>query len=65
MFLDLFEDEFQQVQHRNLNIEFLSTDPSVLSCPSTTPLSGVEFVKRLPCGPQENARKVFDKVCFL
>uniref|UniRef100_A0A914X1A1 Protein CLEC16A n=1 Tax=Plectus sambesii TaxID=2011161 RepID=A0A914X1A1_9BILA len=57
MFLDIFEDEYERFERENLKIDYVSSDPALLLPPSTTPLSGVEFAKRLPCGPQEHVRK--------
>jgi len=33
-------------------------DASILLQPTGTPLTGIEFSKRLPCGEVERARKV-------
>uniref|UniRef100_A0A915HJA7 FPL domain-containing protein n=1 Tax=Romanomermis culicivorax TaxID=13658 RepID=A0A915HJA7_ROMCU len=57
IFLDLFEDELQCMQNSSINVQFLSADSTMLRCPSNTPLSGIDFIKRLPCGPQECVRK--------
>lgn len=58
MFLDMFEDEFRQMQLNPTRIEYLLKDPCMLYLPTTTPLSGVEFIKRLPSGDTERARRV-------
>ena len=33
-------------------------DASLLLPPTATPLTGIEFSKRLPCGEEERARRV-------
>lgn len=50
MFLDMFEDEFHEMKKRPLNVERLTMDSNVLLPPTGTPLTGIEFSKRLPCG---------------
>ena len=45
-------------QKRRLNVEYLTMDASVLLQPTNTPLTGIEFTKRLPCGEVERVRKV-------
>ncbi|XP_019615053.1 PREDICTED: protein CLEC16A-like [Branchiostoma belcheri] len=57
IFLDMFEDEFGKMKEKPLNVEYLTMDPSVLLPPTGTPLTGIEFDKRLPCGEVERARK--------
>ncbi|CAH1274016.1 CLEC16A [Branchiostoma lanceolatum] len=57
IFLDMFEDEFSKMKEKPLNVEYLTMDPSVLLPPTGTPLTGIEFDKRLPCGEVERARK--------
>ena len=54
----MFEDEYRQVELYPLRIEYLLKDASMLFPPTTTPLSGVEFIKRLPSGDIERARRV-------
>ena len=46
------------LQLRPLNVEYLTMDASVLLPPTGTPLTGIDFIKRLPCGEVERARKV-------
>ena len=46
------------LQLRPLNVEYLTMDASVLLPPTGTPLTGIDFIKRLPCGAVERARKV-------
>ena len=58
MFLDMFEDEYRQMQLNPIRLEYLLKDACMLYAPTTTPLSGVEFIKRLPSGDIERARRV-------
>ena len=58
MFLDMFEDEYRQMQMNPIRLEYLLKDACMLYPPTTTPLSGVEFIKRLPSGDIERARRV-------
>lgn len=51
--MDIFEAEYEKSKIVSLNIESLLRDSSILLEPSTTPLSGVELYKRLPCGEME------------
>ncbi|UJR31412.1 hypothetical protein I4U23_018905 [Adineta vaga] len=57
MFLDMFEDEYRQMQLNPIRLEYLLKDACMLYPATTTPLSGVEFIKRLPSGDIERARK--------
>ena len=50
IFLDMFEDEWRELQRQPLNVEYLLQDSSVLLPPAGTPLTGIDFNKRLPCG---------------
>ncbi|XP_078034274.1 C-type lectin domain containing ema isoform X1 [Augochlora pura] len=50
IFLDMFEDEYSEIQKRPLNIEWLMMDSNILLPPIGTPMTGIEFIKRLPCG---------------
>lgn len=51
MFLEVFEDEYLDlVEKKRLSMEHLLMDPSLLLPPVGSPLSGVPFDKRLPCG---------------
>jgi len=36
-------------------------DASILLPPTGTPLTGIDFVKRLPCGDVERTRRVSDE----
>lgn len=57
IFLDMFEDEYHQMKKKPLNVEWLTMDSNVLLPPTGTPLTGIEFGKRLPCGEVERARR--------
>ncbi|XP_078456459.1 protein CLEC16A isoform X2 [Lampetra planeri] len=57
IFLDLFEDECRSLNAKALNVEYLTMDASILLPPTGTPLTGIEFTKRLPCGDAERARR--------
>lgn len=56
IFLDIFEDEYYDMKKRPLNIEWLMMDSNLLLQPTNTPMTGVEFSKRLPCGEVERTR---------
>ncbi|CAF3952144.1 unnamed protein product, partial [Rotaria sp. Silwood1] len=64
LLLDMFEDEYRQTQLNPMRIEYLLKDSCMLFLPTTTPLSGVEFIKRLPSGDIERARRSI-RVFFL
>lgn len=51
-------DFFFVSQTRPLNVEYLMQDASILLPPTGTPLTGIDFNKRLPCGEVERARRV-------
>ena len=38
-------------------VEFVMSDASLLLPPTVTPLTGIDFTKRLPCGEVERARR--------
>ncbi|EDO48053.1 predicted protein, partial [Nematostella vectensis] len=57
MFLDMFEDEFRQMKSKPLNVEHLMMDATLLLPITGTPLTGIEFSKRLPCGEVEHTRR--------
>lgn len=59
IFLDMFEDEYREMHKKLLNVEYLTMDSNILLPPTGTPLTGIEFCKRLPCGEVERARRVF------
>lgn len=64
IFLDMFEDEWHEMHRKPLNVEYLLQDASILLPPAGTPLTGIEFSKRLPCGEVERARRAM-RVFFL
>ncbi|XP_026058236.1 protein CLEC16A-like isoform X2 [Carassius auratus] len=57
IFLDMFEDEYRSMMSKPLNVEYLMMDASILLPPTGTPLTGIDFVKRLPCGDVERTRR--------
>lgn len=46
----MFEDEYSEIKKRPLNVEWLMMDSNILLPPTGTPMTGIEFTKRLPCG---------------
>ncbi|XP_017111208.1 protein CLEC16A homolog isoform X1 [Drosophila elegans] len=64
IFLDLFEDEYNEMRKAHLNVEFLCMDSTILLPPTGTPLTGINFTRRLPCGEVEKARRAI-RVYFL
>lgn len=50
IFLDTFEDEYYDIKKRPLKVAWLMMDSNLLLQPTNTPMTGVEFSKRLPCG---------------
>ncbi|TKR67801.1 hypothetical protein L596_023894 [Steinernema carpocapsae] len=57
LFLEMFEDEYYQFEKETLRMSLISSDPALLLRPTNTPLSGIPFAKRLPCGNEERTRK--------
>uniref|UniRef100_A0A8C1JVU6 C-type lectin domain containing 16A n=1 Tax=Cyprinus carpio TaxID=7962 RepID=A0A8C1JVU6_CYPCA len=57
IFLDMFEDEYRCMMNKPLNVEYLMMDASILLPPTGTPLTGIDFLKRLPCGDVERTRR--------
>ena len=45
IFLDMFEDEYSEIQKRPLNVEWLMMDSNILLPPTGTPMTGIEFTK--------------------
>lgn len=64
IFLDLFEDEYNEMFKANLNVEYLCMDSSILLPPTATPLTGIPFTRRLPCGEVEKASRAI-RIFFL
>lgn len=56
----MFEDEYSEIQKRPLNVEWLMMDSNILLPPTGTPMTGIEFSKRLPCGEVRKNKKI----CF-
>ncbi|XP_044734671.1 protein CLEC16A homolog isoform X2 [Chrysoperla carnea] len=64
IFLDMFEHEYFDMSKGPLNVEWLCMDAAILLPPTGTPMTGIEFTKRLPCGEVERARRAI-RVFFL
>ncbi|XP_069566076.1 protein CLEC16A isoform X2 [Brachyistius frenatus] len=64
IFLDMFEDEYRSMTSKPMNVEYLMMDASILLPPTGTPLTGIDFVKRLPCGDVEKTRRAI-RVFFM
>ncbi|XP_044760092.1 protein CLEC16A homolog isoform X2 [Coccinella septempunctata] len=64
IFLDMFEHEYCDMQKGSLNVEWLCMDSAILLPPTGTPMTGIDFTKRLPCGEVERARRAI-RVFFL
>ncbi|XP_070811019.1 protein CLEC16A isoform X1 [Pituophis catenifer annectens] len=64
IFLDMFEDEYRTMMLKPMNVEYLMMDASILLPPTGTPLTGIDFVKRLPCGDVERTRRAI-RVFFM
>lgn len=61
IFLDLFEEEYQEMAKRKLNVEYLMMDANLLLPPNqltSLMMNGVEFTRRLPCADVERTRYV-------
>lgn len=50
IFLDMFEHEYWDMSKGSLNVEWLCMDSAVLLPPTGTPMTGIDFTRRLPCG---------------
>ncbi|XP_018335183.1 protein CLEC16A homolog isoform X2 [Agrilus planipennis] len=64
IFLDMFEHEYCDMSKGPLNVEWLCMDSAILLPPTGTPMTGIDFIKRLPCGEVERARRAI-RVFFL
>ncbi|KAJ8910717.1 hypothetical protein NQ315_002082 [Exocentrus adspersus] len=64
IFLDMFEHEYCDMSKGSLNVEWLCMDSAILLPPTGTPMTGIDFTKRLPCGEVERARRAI-RVFFL
>uniref|UniRef100_K7GG98 CLEC16A/TT9 C-terminal domain-containing protein n=1 Tax=Pelodiscus sinensis TaxID=13735 RepID=K7GG98_PELSI len=60
----MFEDEYRSMTVKPMNVEYLMMDASILLPPTGTPLTGIDFVKRLPCGDVERTRRAI-RVFFM
>lgn len=60
IFLDMFEDENSEMQKKPLKVEWLMMDSNILLPPTGTPMTGIEFSKRLPCGEVIPEHKLID-----
>lgn len=65
IFLDLFEDEYNEAGKNKLNVEFLCMDATILLPPTGTPMTGINFTRRLPCGDVEKARRAIRGYLYL
>lgn len=50
MFLELFEDEYNEMHREKLNVQRLLSDSTLLLPPAHSPMTGIHLSKRLPCG---------------
>lgn len=50
MFLELFEDEYNEMHREKLNVQRLLSDSTLLLPPAHSPMTGISLSKRLPCG---------------
>jgi len=50
MFLELFEDEYNEMHRDKLNVQRLLSDSTLLLPPAHSPMTGIPLSKRLPCG---------------
>ncbi len=58
MFLELFEDEYlDMIAAKSISVEHLLMDSNLLLPPAGSPLSGIAFDKRLPCGEAVRSRR--------
>lgn len=60
----MFEDEYSEIQKRPLNVEWLMMDSNILLPPTGTPMTGIEFSKRLPCGEVRKNKKIFFQINY-
>lgn len=50
-------NRYNEMIKSSLNVEFLCNDSTILLPPTGTPLTGISFTRRLPCGEVEKARR--------
>lgn len=60
----IFKFRYCDMSKGSLNVEWLCMDSAILLPPTGTPLTGIDFTKRLPCGEVERARRAI-RVFFL
>ncbi len=53
----MFEDEYRASTAKATRLDFVMSDASLLLPPTGTPLTGIDFTRRLPCGEVERARR--------
>ena len=46
----MFEDEHRESTKRPTRLDYVMSDAALLLPPAATPLTGIDFAKRLPCG---------------
>ena len=56
IFLDMFEDEHRESTKRPTRLDYVMSDAALLLPPAATPLTGIDFAKRLPCGEVRSPR---------
>ena len=64
IFLEMFELEYEKLRSYQSNANVLLRDKSIYTKASSTPLSGLDATKRLPCGDTERFQ-YFIQVFFL
>lgn len=60
----MFEDEYSEIKKRPLNVEWLMMDSNILLPPTGTPMTGIEFTKRLPCGEVSRGKNIFSNIVY-
>ena len=62
MFLEIFEDEYLEMSTAKIqSVEYLLMDSHLLLPPAGSPLTGIAFDKRLPCGEVRRVAKKTSK----
>ncbi|XP_019858541.1 PREDICTED: protein CLEC16A-like, partial [Amphimedon queenslandica] len=64
-FLEMFEDEYYHELRFRLQPNHLLMDSALLLPPADTPMTGIDFTRRLPCGDTEKARMVKEFSIFI
>jgi len=65
MFLELFEDEYNEMHRDKLNVQRLMSDSTLLLPPAHSPMTGIPLSKRLPCGDVCNSHFRTIKYSFI